>query len=167
MCRSGCGNEDGSYLGEVYLHDEKTKKHSRTVPITYRVCRELLPLLRGKELDDPVFAMSYPELDFPWAEVREATGLKHVRFKDLRVQVSQYGEEAGIPQTLLTKTYGHSDEAMTRRHQRHGAPLTAEQAEALSGPCTETPKSAKLPKSETLLHSLLRRTPFRTDALSA
>ena len=64
-------------------------------------------------------------------EVRKEAMLTHVRFKDLCAQVSQYGEEAGIPQTVLTKTMGHSDEAMTRRYQQRAAAMSAAQAEAI------------------------------------
>lgn len=35
-------NDDGTYVGEVYLHDQKTNERSRTLPITDRLCRELL-----------------------------------------------------------------------------------------------------------------------------
>jgi hypothetical protein len=44
-------------------------------------------------------------------------GLKHVRFKDLRAQISRYGQEAGVPLTILQATMGHSDVQMTRRYQ--------------------------------------------------
>ena len=84
---------------------------TRTVPVTDELCRELLVLAKGKGPEEPVFSMTYLQLDFPWKQVRKETSLEHVRFKDLRAQVPIYGEEAGIPQTVLMKTMGHSDEA--------------------------------------------------------
>ena len=124
-------NETGLYSGEVYLPDTKTKDRTRTVPLTDGLCRELLVLARAKEPDDPVFSISYSQLDYLWNRVRKKAGLTHVRFKDLRAQVSIYGEEAGIPQTVLGRTMGHGDEAMTRRYQSRATAMSVEQAEML------------------------------------
>ena len=51
--------------------------------------------------------------------------------EDSRAQISIYGEEAGIPLTVLSKTMGHAGEAMTRRYQQRAAVLSNEQAEAI------------------------------------
>jgi integrase len=75
--------------------------------------------------------MTYAQLDFAWKRVRDQAGLSHVRFKDPRAKVAITGEEAGIPQTVLARTMGHSDEMMTRRYQQRAAVLSAEQAEAI------------------------------------
>ena len=119
------------YFGEVYLKYSKAKGRTRTVPITDRLCRDLLPLCQHKKPDDPVFALTYSGLDSRWKRVRQAAGLEHVRFKDLRAQTAIYGEEAGIPQTVIQRTMGHSDEAMTRRYQQRAAVLRADQAEQM------------------------------------
>lgn len=124
-------NRDGSYSGKIQLYDSKTEKRDRAVPITDSLCRELLVLAKTKGPDDPIFDMEYQQLDYPWKQVREVAKLEHVRFKDLRAQVSIYGEEAGIPQTVLMKTMGHSDEAMTRRYQKRAAAMSSGQAEAI------------------------------------
>lgn len=81
--------------------------------------------------DDPVFGITYSQLDFPWQRSGEEAGLEHVRFKDLRAVCSQYAERAGIPQTVIVAAMGHGDEAMTRRYQRHRATMTHGQAAAL------------------------------------
>ena len=101
----------------------KTEGRSRAVPLTDRLCREFLARCHQKAPDDPVFGITYAQLDNLWQRVRERAGLKHVRFKDLRAQTAIYGEEAGIPQTVLQRTMGHSDEAMTRRYQQRSAAL--------------------------------------------
>ncbi len=124
-------NKTGEYSGEAYLADGKTKDRTRTVPLTDSLCRELLVLCRDKGPDEPVFNIAYQQLDFVWTRVREEAGLDHVRFKDLRAQFSIYGEEADIPLTVLAKTMGHGDEAMTRRYQQRRATLSLEQALAI------------------------------------
>ncbi len=63
--------------------------------------------------------------------MRQHTGLEDVRFKDLRAQTAIYGEEAGIPQTVLQRTMGHSNESMTRRYQQRATVLSREQADAI------------------------------------
>ena len=136
--------EGETYSGEVFLPDTKAKDRTRTVPLTDGLCRELLVLAKGKGPDDPVFDLMYPQLDYLWTEVRKKAGLEHVRFKDLRAQTAIYGEEAGIPQTVLMRTMGHSDEAMTRRYQQRSAALSAELAAsieaAMLGHPSETPE---------------------------
>ncbi len=87
-------HESGTYTGEVHLRDSKTEGRSRSVPLTDGLCRELLALSKGKRPDDAVFSTSYLGLDLPWKRVRKAAALEHVRFKDLRAQISIYGEEA-------------------------------------------------------------------------
>ena len=119
------------YTGEIYLHDTKAKGRSRTVPLTDGMCRHLIIQCLNKEPDDTVFEMRYQQLDFQWKKVRKTAGLNDVRFKDLRAQTAIYGEEAGIPQTVLQKTMGHANEAMTRRYQQRAAALSKEQAEAI------------------------------------
>lgn len=122
-----------AYRGEVYLKDRKADKRPRTVPITDALCRELLPRCAGKGPDEPVFSMTYPQLDYHWRQAREAAGLPDLRFKDLRAQWSIYAEKAGIPLTVASRAMGHGDEAMTRKYQRHQAVLSAEQAAAVLG----------------------------------
>jgi len=124
-------HQTGTFSGEVYLVDRKTQHRSRSVPLTDALCRELLVLCKGKEPDDPVFNVRYEQLDFPWKRVRKEAGLENIRFKDLRAQISIYGEEAGVPLTVLSRSMGHSDEAMTRRYQQRAATLSGEQAEAI------------------------------------
>jgi len=63
--------------------------------------------------------------------VRKEAGLPKLRFKDLRAQVSQYGEEAGVPLTVLSRTMGHSREKMTQRYQQRRALMTPEQMETI------------------------------------
>lgn len=124
-------DEKGTYQGEVFLNDTKTTSRTRSVPLTDSLCRELLVLCQSKAPDDPVFSIEYQQLDFLWKRVRKHAGLKHVRFKDLRAQTAIYAEEAGVPQTVIQRTLGHSSEAMTRRYQQRAAVLSQEQANAI------------------------------------
>lgn len=121
----------GTFSGEVHLLDGKTERRSRSVPLTDGLCRELLALCKAKGPDEAVFSITYLALDFLWKRVRKRAELEHVRFKDLRAQISIYGEEAGVPLTVLSKTMGHAGEAMTRRYQQRAAVLSREQAEAI------------------------------------
>ena len=130
-------NNTGEYYGEIFLVDTKTDKRSRTLPITDYICRELLVLCKDKAPDDQVFNFSYSQLDFMWHKIRKKAGFWSeetgytLRFKDLRAQPSIYGEEAGIPQTVLSKAYGHSSERMIRRYQQRSAVLSIDQAKEL------------------------------------
>lgn len=123
--------EEDRYSGKVFLHDQKTEERSRAVPLTDSLCRELLVVTKGKSADDPVFALRYNGLDSRWRKVRKMADLGHVRFKDLRAQTAQYGEMAGIDQTTLQRTMGHSDRSMTRRYQQRSASMSEEGARAL------------------------------------
>jgi integrase len=130
--------DTGEYSGEVFLHDQKTKERSRAVPLTDSLARELLALANNKGPDEPVFEMSYNQLDYRWQKVRAMADLEHVRFKDLRAQTAQYGEMAGVDQTTLKETMGHSDESMTRRYQQRSASMSQEQARALEAEMLDT-----------------------------
>lgn len=124
-------NGDGTYLGEVYFEDRKTKTRSRTVAVGDDLSRELLVLCNGKAPEEPLFEMRYMDLDYPWKVVREAAKMSHIRFKDLRAQTAIYAERAGIPQAVISAAMGHTSDAMTRRYQRHQAQLTRDHAQAL------------------------------------
>lgn len=124
-------NKSNLYSGEVFLQDTKTVNRSRSVPLTDSLCREMLLLCKNKAPDDPVFSIAYQALDYLWKRVRKKSGLKHVRFKDLRAQTAIYGEEAGVPQTVLQQVMGHSDEAMTRRYQQRATVMSSSQAESI------------------------------------
>lgn len=123
--------ERGELVGEVYLPDPKAKDRRRTVPMTDGLCRELLVLAEGKGADDPIFSVSYSQVDAMWYRVREEANLKHVRIKDLRSVAAIYGERAGVPLTVMARALGHADESMTRRYQAHQAVLSADQAGAI------------------------------------
>lgn len=123
--------EDGTYSGQVHLPDGKEKSRRRTVSFGDRLARELLLLAQGKEPSDPIFSIEYQDLDYPWQNVREAAGLEHVRFKDLRAQTAIYAQRAGIPQAVIQSVMGHRSAEMTRRYQRHEAAMTKSQAGAL------------------------------------
>ncbi|MEM8488470.1 MAG: site-specific integrase [Bacteroidota bacterium] len=123
--------DTGRYSGEIFLYDTKATRRSRSVPLTDSLCQELALLCSGKGPDDNVFSIRYHQLDFMWKRTRKMVGLMHVRFKDLRAQTAIYAEEAGIPQTVVQRTLGHSSEAMTRRYQQRKAALSVAQAEAI------------------------------------
>lgn len=131
--------DEDRYSGQIHLHDQKTRERGRTVPITDSLSRELVVLTKGKGPDDTVFEMTYNALDYRWQKVRAMADLEHVRFKDLRAQTAIYGETAGIDQTTLQRTMGHSDESMTRRYQERSVSMSKESAEAL--------ENAMLPES--------------------
>jgi integrase len=107
--------------GEIYLWDTKTRSRTRTVAISANLATDLLHLALGKDLDEPVFSIAYRELDYLWKATRRKAGLNHVRFKDLRAQMSQYAELAGVPLTVVTRGMGQSNVGMTRRYQQRRA----------------------------------------------
>lgn len=137
-------NKQGTYSGEVFLQDTKTNNRSRSVPLTDSLCRELLVLCNNKAPDDPVFSISYQALDHLWKKVKKKAGLEEIRFKDLRAQTAIYGEEAGVPQTVLQRVMGHSDEAMTRRYQQRATVLTSSQAASIEGAMFKVNGRAKI-----------------------
>lgn len=134
--------EEDRYSGQVFLHDQKSKERSRAVPLTDSLCRELIAIAGNKGPDEPVFDMTYNALDYRWQKVRAMADLEHVRFKDLRAQTAQYGEMAGLDQTTLQSTMGHSDESMTRRYQERSASMSEADAKALEDAMLPGPKNA-------------------------
>ncbi|MBN4056261.1 tyrosine-type recombinase/integrase [Rhodothermus sp. AH-315-K08] len=109
----------------------RTSRGHEQVSIGHSLAVDLLMLSRGRNAGDPIFSIAYRDLDYPWKEARAKAGLKHVRFKDLRAQISQYGEEAGIPLTILQAAMGHSDDSMTRRYQQRQTLFTRDHADAI------------------------------------
>lgn len=122
---------DGRLVGEVHLLDRKTQTRPRTVPLSPSLCQDLLIVAEPKSDDEPVFSLAYRDLDFVWKAVRRKAGLPGLRFKDLRAQITQYGEEAGVPLTVLQATMGHDDDAMTRRYQEREAVMSQDQISAI------------------------------------
>ena len=122
---------DDSYTGEVFLPDTKTKSRRRTVAFGDLLARELLLQVKGKGPEDPVFSMTYSDLDHQWQTVREEAGMPSLRFKDLRAQFSIYAQQAGIPTAVISRTMGHMHENMTAKYQRHQAAMSREQVASL------------------------------------
>lgn len=141
-------HDSGKHWGEVYLWDTKTKARTRTVAIPDSLAKDLLTMAAGRDQGDPVFSISYRDLDYAWKAVRSRAGLPNVRFKDLRAQMSQYAEEAGIPLTVVQRGMGQSDVATTRRYQQRKTVFTREHASL-----TEAAMGL------TSLHSSLQRQP--------
>lgn len=77
-------------------------------------------------------AISYSGIDYRWKAARHLVGLTHIRFKDLRAQPAHYGEEAGIPLSIIQGAMGHEDEKMTRRYQRRQVSFDHQHAEAMA-----------------------------------
>lgn len=124
-------DKGGTLSGEVYLQGTKTEGRPRTALVPDALCRELLALAQHKEPNDQLFSISYSQLDNLWRRVRKRAGLKRITFKDLRHQYAIYGEEAGIPQTVLSRSMGHASEKMTRLYQERETVMTPAQAENL------------------------------------
>ena len=61
--------ERGRYSGTLHLHDTKTERRSRSVPLTDALSRALLAQCLHKGPDEAVFAMTYPMLDRRWTRV--------------------------------------------------------------------------------------------------
>jgi integrase len=134
--RAGDGPGAGELVGSVYIHDTKTARRSRTVPLTDAVCRALLPHIEGKGPSDPVFRLLYAHSETRWKRVREraeASGLSvtGLRMKDLRAQTAIYAERSGVPLTVAQRVLGHDDDKMTRRYQRHDAAMTSDHADMI------------------------------------
>jgi hypothetical protein len=117
--------------GALYLDDTKTKYRQRTVPISATLAAMLRAKVDGKKPDEPVFDLKYRQMDYQWKHIRQAAGLSHLRFKDLRKATGQYGESVGIAQTKIVASYGHGDTAMTRQYQKHRAVMSADEVEAI------------------------------------
>jgi transposase len=110
-------------------------KRERTVSIGQNLASDLLVLADGKDSDAPVFSIAYRDLDYKWKAARGRAGLEHVSFKDLRTQISQDGEEAGIPLTVLTRGHAEAIEgAMSLVSLQSG--LQSEKPSIAVTPCT-------------------------------
>lgn len=125
-------DEDGAYAGEIsLLHDTKAKSRSRTVACGDRLARELLLLVRGRGGEEPVFSISYSQLDNLWQRAKKKAKLPGLRFKDLRAQFAVFAEEAGLPASVVSRSMGHADETMTARYRRTRRALSSDQVQLL------------------------------------
>lgn len=121
--------EEGRYSGQVYFRDRKSKGRSRTVGLTHGLCDLLLPLCQGKQPEAAVFNISYSGVDNLWQRTRRRAGLEHVRIKDLRHQLAQYGTKTGVPLAVLSKGMGHTQIGRTADYAAYSAVFDVEHAE--------------------------------------
>ena len=75
-------------------------------------------------------------LDDEWDAARDATGLRHVRFHDLRHTYASWLVQAGVPLHTVGTLLGHSSPAMTARYA-HLAPDTLAAAVATLSATTD------------------------------
>lgn len=122
-------HETDTLDGTVFLYDTKDENRSRRIALTHQLCTALIAQCRTRQPHERVFSTLYSQMDYKWRRIRIDAELSHVRFKDLRQQISQYGEEAGVPLTVVQRAMGHSDEAMTRRYQQRQVVWTRDHAE--------------------------------------
>lgn len=116
---------NGILHGEIaLLHDSKTQGRARTVAIGPALAEPILNLCKSKLPDQPVFDISWANIDYKWKLALKAAGLEGLRIKDLRAQFAIYADKAGVATATISKAMGHKHEAMTARYQRHDAALS-------------------------------------------
>ena len=92
-----------------FIHLDRTSK-TRTLQLV-----PLHPKVAGIAARLPLGA-SDDQVRDSWAKAREACGLKHVRWHDLRHTCASWLVQAGVPLHTVSEVLGHSSMAMTRRY---------------------------------------------------
>lgn len=92
-----------------FIHLDRTSK-TRTLQLV-----PLHPKVAGIAARLPLGA-SDDQVRDSWAKAREACGLRHVRWHDLRHTCASWLVMAGVPLHTVSEVLGHSSMAMTRRY---------------------------------------------------
>lgn len=92
-----------------FIHLDRTSK-TRTLQLV-----PLHPKVAGIAARLPLGA-SDDQVRDSWAKAREACGLQHVRWHDLRHTCASWLVMAGVPLHTVSEVLGHSSMAMTRRY---------------------------------------------------
>ncbi|HIE0523758.1 TPA: tyrosine-type recombinase/integrase [Stenotrophomonas maltophilia] len=92
-----------------FIHLDRTSK-TRTLQLV-----PLHPKVDGIAARLPLGA-SDDQVRDSWAKAREACGLQHVRWHDLRHTCASWLVQAGVPLHTVSEVLGHSSMAMTRRY---------------------------------------------------
>lgn len=92
-----------------FIHLDRTSK-TRTLQLV-----PLHPKVAGIAARLPLGA-SDDQVRDSWAKAREACGLQHVRWHDLRHTCASWLVQAGVPLHTVSEVLGHSSMAMTRRY---------------------------------------------------
>lgn len=92
-----------------FIHLDRTSK-TRTLQLV-----PLHPKVEGIAARLPLGA-SDDQVRDSWAKAREACGLRHVRWHDLRHTCASWLVMAGVPLHTVSEVLGHSSMAMTRRY---------------------------------------------------
>ncbi|HHA2702735.1 TPA: tyrosine-type recombinase/integrase [Stenotrophomonas maltophilia] len=93
----------------AFIHLDRTSK-TRTLQLV-----PLHPKVAGIAARLPLGA-SDDQVRDSWAKAREASGLQHVRWHDLRHTCASWLVQAGVPLHTVSEVLGHSSMAMTRRY---------------------------------------------------
>lgn len=136
------------YSGILYLPDSKTDDRPRSVSIVDAVCRELLPMLQGKKPEDHVFdgppdedramkglrpePITRHQVRYWFDKAREAAGLEHARFKDLRRTWAVTADMAGLNLGQMRAGMGHGLEETTVRYTNRQVTLELDDAERVA-----------------------------------
>lgn len=93
--------------GCVIVNRGKTKTSVRTVPVP----RQAMPILRRLPI-----AYTQGTLRHAWESVREACGMEHVRWHDLRHSYGSWLAQSGASGPVIRDAMGHSNLSVTSRY---------------------------------------------------
>ena len=121
-----------SYSGTIFLDDKKTTYRQRTIPIADYFGQLLAPHVQGKEPGDRIYPVTAEQLRYWFNKARDAAGLNHLRFKDLRHQTAIYAERSGMSYAKVKVLLGHASRDMTARYLAHQCVIEQKEIEALA-----------------------------------
>lgn len=141
----------------AYLRDTKTTSRPRSVALAPPLAEALRPLVEGKHPDDAVFdgppegvvdrrrvprayrregletgPLTEHQVRYFFGAARDAAGLPHVRFKDLRRTWAVTADSAGLSLGEMKAGLGHGLEETTVRYTNRQVTLDAEAAERVA-----------------------------------
>ncbi len=93
--------------GCVIVRDAKSKAGLRTVPVP----RQATAILKRLPIKLTVY-----QLDYQFRLAREATGLEHIRWHDIRHTYGSWLAQSGAPLTVVRDVMGHSTLSVTTRY---------------------------------------------------
>ncbi len=121
-------DEEGEFVGSVWLEDRKTAKRSRRVAICGDLAKDCAERLFTRLSADPLIDIRYSQWDNIWRRARKKANLTHVRFKDLRHTFLGLAERSGASLATIKVAAGHSRIEQTSQYIDQKAAWSLENA---------------------------------------
>ena len=112
--------------GSLVVQHGKSARARRFIPLAGEMATILQDWVEAEELgsDDLVFGqVTKTRLRQAWDRIREAAGIREVRFHDLRHTYAVHCAKNGMPLVELQQRLGHATITMTQRYAVYAPPI--------------------------------------------